>query len=237
LKAVITNPQLLKKLANFMSMIHGESLWKVTEGGIHFTAMDISRVGLYAGSLFSDYFKDYESPQDLAVCVNIKLLSKWLNRLPDDIAINLEILPDELILKTANQEFRLRSLELVEIPKFTKSFNIRFEFAPIGALISLIEDIELASNAVKFTTSSGVLTLESYGSTLSNVKITRLVHMHSEETEGKAIYSTLMLKPLKELHDLAAVIEYQTDYPIIFRLGEPHVFDLMYVIAPRIEEK
>jgi len=247
-KATLVGPGILiDSLASIAELID-EGIFKITSSGISLVAADRAMVAVADFHLSRAAFQEYELDSDQSMGLNITNLLSVLKRASGKDTLKFNLSGNRLhieMLDGGRRKFVVPLVDLTqeEIPQIEQlEFSASVELMP-DILQSGIDDAEIVSDSVLFSTSPGRFLMKAEGdSSSAELEIEKgspkMVGMEAAG-ETRSRYPLDYLKKMVKAAKIADSVKLQfgQDYPmkISFKAGDRA--SLKFVLAPRVSDE
>lgn len=244
----VADSKMLRNAFTAVSTLIDEATFDVKPGGITLRAMDPSRVAMVDFVMQKTAFDEYNTSEDMKICLNISELLKLLKRAGRDESV--ELMLDEktgqlliTIRGKYTRSFRMPTLETAEeeVPTPKITFNANVTLTTDG-LRQALEDVALVSDHVRIEAENDRLIMNAKGDLMgANIELKKgsdaLLAVEVKEP-SKATFSLSYLSEIVKAASATSdvvTISFSTDMPIKLDFRQQYEGKLMYYLAPRIE--
>ncbi len=243
MKLTLADTKLLKESVSIIADLVTEVRFKVTKNGLELVAMDPANVAMVVFKLLSSGFVEYDVKAERIIAINLNDLKQVLRRVKPADTITLENPEAKLkvTLKGASKrEFLLPLIDVEDreqkVPKLEFKATVKTDAAAIN---DAIEDVDIIGESVAFIAEPKAFKITSK-SDLSQADVELLADEKTtieakEETRSK--YSIEYLKKMIQGSKLAehVVVRFSKDYPLQLDYTVKDKLQLMFILAPRVD--
>lgn len=236
----LDSPKLLADIVSIISELVTEVRLKVNKEGMSVTAIDPANVSMAYFKIPSDLFSQFELEKDEVIGVNLDSLKMVLRRC--SLGSNLSISRQENLLKLTIQDKIKRdfTLSLLDIEGEEKELP-SWEFKSVikmdsQALVEVIEDCSVVSDACTFTAEPNKFIIEASGLNSARTEFSAdEVEIHSDYSTARFSieYLSKFIKGAKISSNVS--INFSDNHPMRINFMTGNVL-LSFVLAPRIEQ-
>ena len=243
MKLTLADTRLLKDSVSIIADIVTEVRFKVTKNGLELIAMDPANVAMVIYKLLSSSFVEYDVKAERVLAINLNDLKQVLKRVKPNDTLTLENPEAKLkvTLKGASKrEFLLPLIDVEEkeqkIPSLKFSVTVKTDASVIN---DAIEDVDIIGESVAFVAAPKAFRISS-SSDLSKADVEILADEKTsieakEETKSK--YSIEYLKKMIQGAKLCdkVTVQFSKDYPLQLDYTVKDKLQLMFILAPRVD--
>jgi len=246
-KATMKDPSLLRDSISIVGELIDEGIFKINKNGISITAADRAMVAVVDLKLPPLIFDNFEVDKEENIGINITNFVNVLKRIKPNDSLTLELKENKLHVIMKNASSRRFIIPLIdisreEIPPIDQlEFKAKIKLKS-DVLKSGIEDADIVSDSVVFTSGSDIFNMKADGD-ISTSELTlqkgdkSLLELNSM-SEVKARYPLEYLKKMVKASKLVddIRIQWSKDYPMKMDFVAPDKLSLSFVLAPRVQE-
>ncbi len=218
----------------------------IRKDGIKMVASDRAVIAVVDFFISRTAFSKYEYSNDLRIGINLANFLRILRRaMPNDI-MKIKIRENKFEIKLSGESQRSFVLPIIDVSKeemppidkldFRSSFEINNEILSSG-----IDDADLITDSLVFNVNpEGILLRAESDSSSAELELvpgSNLRNLVAKEPT-RARYSLDYLKKVMKAKRLSenAAISLSTDYPLRMVFSVPEKIQLIFILAPRVEE-
>lgn len=243
MKLVLAETKLIKEPISIISDLVTEAKFKVGKNGIEMIAMDPANVAMVIFRLLSSAFVEYNVKEDTEISINLNNLKQVLRRIKGNDNLTLELSDNKLKIILSGSTIRTFYLSLIDQQeKDHKEPDLKFKATvtcPSTMLNDAIEDVEIVAESVTFSSEDKKFVVSSSGDTGKvNVDIKAEDNVKIESSEKvKSKYSIEYLKKMMAGSKISSNvhIHFSKDYPLKLEYKEIDKIQMVFILAPRIE--
>ena len=244
MKLTLAKPKLLKDSISIIADLVTEAQFKLTPDAIELIAMDPASVAMVTFKLLSSSFEEYDVKEEQTIALNLNNVKQVLKR-ATNCKITLELLEDKLKFIMKGKTIKTFMLPLIEIEESERKMpNLNFEATVVtdsSVLTEAIEDMDIIGESVSLETDKNKFKVSSKGDmSKADVEIdsdddTKIV----SEGKFKSKYSIEYLKKMIQGAKLAPKVSLQfaNDYPLKVEYKVLNKMQLVFILAPRVENE
>ena len=244
MKLTLAKPKLLKDSISIIADLVTEAQFKLTPDAIELIAMDPASVAMVTFKLLSSSFEEYDVKEEQTIALNLNNVKQVLKR-ATNCKITLELLEDKLKFIMKGKSTKTFMLPLIEIEESERKMpNLNFEATVVtnsAVLTEAIEDMDIIGESVSLETDKNKFKVSSKGDmSKADVEIdsdddTKIV----SEGKFKSKYSIEYLKKMIQGAKLAPKVSLQfaNDYPLKVEYKVLNKMQLVFILAPRVENE
>ncbi len=243
MKLTIADTKFLKDSVSIIADLVTDVRFRVTKNGLELVAMDPANVAMVVYKLLSSGFVEYDVKNERVLAINLNDLKQVLRRVKPNDTLTLENPEAKLkvtLKGTSKREFLLPLIEVEEkeqkVPSLKFSATIKTDASAIN---DAIEDVDIIGESVAFIASAKAFQISS-SSELSKAEVELLPDERTsieakEETRSK--YSIEYLKKMIQGAKLAdkVTVQFSKDYPLQLDYTVKDRMQLMFILAPRVD--
>lgn len=243
MRLVLAETKLIKEPITIISDLVNEAKFKVKKDSIEMIAMDPANVAMVVFRLLSSSFVEYTVKEENVLAINLNNLKQVLRRIKASDNLVLEIADNKLKITLQGSTVRTFFLPLIDIDeKEQKVPDLKFKTTigcPSSMLNDAIEDVEIIAESVSFHAEDKKFTVSASGDSskaMVEIKPEENVTIKTEE-KVKAKYSIEYLKKMIQASKISnhVDISFNKDYPLRLEYKELDKIQMMFILAPRIE--
>ena len=245
MKLVLAETKLIKEPITIISDLVTEAKFKIRKDSIEMIAMDPANVAMVIFRLLSSAFVEYTVKEETAITINLNNLRQVLRRLKGNDNLTLEVSENKLKLTLTGATIRTFYLSLIEgQDKENKEPQLAKVTSTIRCSSSMlndaIEDVEIVAESVSFEAFDGKFNISAAGDTgKANVEIRAADGVTMDVSEkSRSKYSIEYLKKMIQGSKISGVVSIQfgKDYPLKLEYKELDKIQMLFILAPRIED-
>jgi len=243
MKLTLADPKYLKESVSIISDLVTEGTFKVTPDNIELVAMDPANVAMVVFRLMGSTFTEYDVKKAEILGVNLNNLKQVLKRAKANDQVSLEVEENKLKITLKGSSVRTFHLPLINVEereqkipdlKFGATVNTNS-----SVLNEAIEDADIVGESVTFMADAKRFVVSASGDlNKANIDIDADEHtkIHASE-KVKSKYSIEYLKKMIQGSKLSetVTIEFSKDYPLRLEYKEKDKVQLMFILAPRVD--
>jgi proliferating cell nuclear antigen len=243
MKLVLAETKLIKEPITIISDLVNEAKFKIKKDSIEMIAMDPANVAMVVFRLLSSSFVEYTVKEETVIAINLNNLKQVLRRVKASDNLALEVADNKLKLTLSGNTVRTFFLPLIDIDeKEQKVPDLKFKTTitcPSSMLNDAIEDVEIIAESVTLMAEEKKFSVSAAGDSskaLVEIKPEENVTIKTEE-KVKSKYSIEYLKKMIQGSKISTQVEisFNKDYPLKLEYKELDKIQLMFILAPRIE--
>jgi proliferating cell nuclear antigen len=243
MKLVLAETKLIKEPITIISDLVTEAKFKIGHNGIEMIAMDPANVAMVIFRLLSSAFVEYTVKEETEIAINLNNLKQVLRRVKGNDSLTLELAEGKLRIILNGSTIRTFYLSLIDQQeKDHKEPDLKFKThikCPSSILNDAIEDVEIVAESVTFQSEEKKFFVSASGDTgKATVDIKADDNIHIETTEKvKSKYSIEYLKKMIQGSKISSIasIQFSKDYPLKLEYKELDKIQMVFILAPRIE--
>ncbi len=252
MKLTLTDASLLKDAVGIVSELVTEAQFTVTKEALELVALDPATVAMVDFKLLASAFSEYEVEGDENIAINLMNLKQVLRRASSNDSIILETQDNKLEIVIKGTSTRTFHLPLIDFEQEKKSVPEISYAATItttsNQLSDAIDDADIVAESVALVAEEKTFSVRAEGD-LSKVNIdipqdedTKIVLEESVDGDAveppiKARYSIEYLKKMVQGGKLAdkVTLNFRTDHPLKIEYRLLNKVQLVFILAPRVE--
>ncbi|HYD03158.1 MAG TPA: proliferating cell nuclear antigen (pcna) [Alphaproteobacteria bacterium] len=243
MKLILAETKLIKEPITIISDLVTEAKFKVTKNSIEMIAMDPANVAMVVFRLLSSAFVEYNVKDDTELVINLNNLKQVFRRIKASDNLTLEVAESKLKVTLSGSTVRTFYLPLIDHQeKDHKEPELKFKTTircPSSMLNDAIEDVEIVAESVTFQSEDKKFIVSAAGDTgkaTVDIKAEDNVHIDSSE-KVKSKYSIEYLKKMIQGSKISGTVQIQfnKDYPLRLEYKEIDKIQMVFILAPRIE--
>lgn len=243
MKLVLAETKLIKEPITIINDLVNEARFKIKKDSIEMIAMDPANVAMVVFRLLSSSFVEYTVKEETSLGINLNDLKQVLRRVKGSDNLVLETSENKLKLTLQGTSVRTFFLPLIELDeKDQKVPDLKFKTiikCPASMLNDSIEDVEIVAESVSFLAEDKKFTVAAAGDSKKasvEMKADENVSIRTDE-KVKAKYSIEYLKKMMQASKISTSVEisFNKDYPLKLEYKEVDKVQMMFILAPRIE--
>jgi proliferating cell nuclear antigen len=243
MKLVLAETKLIKEPITIISDLVTEAKFKIGRNGIEMIAMDPANVAMVVFRLLSSAFVEYTVKDESEIVINLNNLRQVLRRIKGSDSLTLEVAESKLKITLSGSTVRTFYLSLIDQQeKDHKEPDLKFKThikCPSSMLNDAVEDVEIVAESVTFQSEEKKFFVSASGDTgKATVDIKADDSVHIETTEKvKSKYSIEYLKKMMQGSKISGTvnIQFSKDYPLKLEYKELDKIQMVFILAPRIE--
>lgn len=243
MKLVLAETKLIKEPITIISDLVNEAKFKIKKDSIEMIAMDPANVAMVVFRLLSSSFIEYTVKEETVIAINLNNLKQVLRRIKASDNLLLEVADSKLKLTLSGSTVRTFFLPLIDIDeKEQKVPDLKFKttiHCPSSMLNDAIEDVEIIAESVTLLAEEKKFTVSATGDSskaLVEIKSEENITIKTDE-KVKSKYSIEYLKKMIQGSKISTHVDisFNKDYPLKLEYQELDKIQLMFILAPRIE--
>ncbi|MGV8086358.1 MAG: proliferating cell nuclear antigen (pcna) [Candidatus Woesearchaeota archaeon] len=243
MKLVLAETKLIKEPITIISDLVTEAKFKIGKNGIEMIAMDPANVAMVIFKLLNSAFVEYSIKEESEIAINLNNLKQVLRRIKGNDNLTLELSDNKLKLILSGSTVRTFYLPLIDQQeKEHKEPDLKFKTmikCPSNMLNDAIEDVEIVAESVMFQSEDKKFIVSANGDTgKATVDIAAGDGVTIESSEKmKSKYSIEYLKKMIQGSKISNIvsIQFNKDYPLRLEYKELDKIQMVFILAPRIE--
>jgi proliferating cell nuclear antigen len=243
MKLVLAETKLIKEPITIISDLVTEAKFKIGKNGIEMIAMDPANVAMVIFRLFMPSFVEYNVKEETEIAINLNNLKQVLRRIKGGDTLTLEVAENKLKIILSGTTIRTFYLPLIDQQeKEHKEPDLKFKSSikcPSSMLNDAIEDVEIVAESVTFQSEDKKFIVNASGDTgKATVDIKTDDDVQIETTEKvKSKYSIEYLKKMIQGGKISNTVhvQFSKDYPLKLEYKELDKIQMVFILAPRIE--
>jgi len=243
MKLVLAETKLIKEPITIISDLVTEAKFKIGKNGIEMIAMDPANVAMVIFKLLNSAFVEYSIKEESEIAINLNNLKQVLRRIKGNDNLTLELSDNKLKLILSGSTVRTFYLPLIDQQeKEHKEPDLKFKTlirCPSNMLNDAIEDVEIVAESVMFQSEDKKFIVSASGDTgKATVDIAAGDGVTIESSEKmKSKYSIEYLKKMIQGSKISGIvsIQFNKDYPLKLEYKELDKIQMVFILAPRIE--
>ncbi|MDK2850068.1 MAG: proliferating cell nuclear antigen [Candidatus Woesearchaeota archaeon] len=244
MKVTLTEPDLLKESISIVSELVSEVRFKVNATAMEMIAMDAANVAMIIFKMFSSAFAEYKVDGETELGLNLLNLKQILKRAKKSDILTLELSEDKRLkiqLKSKiSRTFYVPLIDIHEGEQQIPQLEFKGKVKTKSEIISdAIEDADVIADSVGFMIEDNKFVIEAKGdSSKLRVEVPNDEETSITASENiKAKYSIEYLKKMLKASKLSEDVELQfsTDYPLRLDFVSQDKLQLVFILAPRVE--
>ncbi len=243
MKLVLSETKLIKEPITIISDLVSEAKFRVKKDAIEMIAMDPANVAMVVFRLLSSAFEEYSVKEETVIAINLGNFRQVLRRIKGSDKLSIEVAENKLKLTLSGTTVRTFYLPLIDQnEKDHKEPDLKFKATvkcPSSMLNDAVEDVEIVAESVSFHAEEKKFTIAASG---DSGKAT--VEMKAEadviidvQEKLKSKYSIEYLKKMIQGSKISSTvhINFNKDYPLKLEYKEVDKIQMIFILAPRIE--
>lgn len=242
MKLTLAEPRLLKDSISIIADLVTEAQFKITPDSMELVAMDPASVAMVTFKLLSSCFEEYVVKEEQVIALNLNNVKQVLRR-ATNCKITLELVEGHLKFIMKGRTTKTFMLPLIDIEDSEKKVpSLNFETTIVtesSTLTEAIEDMDIIGESVSFEVDKNVFKVSSKGDlskadvVINSDEKTKIV----AENKFKSKYSIEYLKKMIQGSKLApqATMQFANDYPLRLEYKVLNKLQLVFILAPRVE--
>ena len=243
MKLTLADAKYFKESMSIISDLVVEVNLKVTPDWIEMVAMDPANVAMVVFKLMGSTFTEYDVKEPVTLGVNLNNLKQVLKRAKANDQITLETEANKLKVTfkgTSKRTFQLPLLPPEESDKKEPDLKFKATINTDSSILNdAIEDADIVAESVSFLAEKGAFAVQAAGDNNKlNIDIDAGKGTEIEASEkSKAKYSIEYLKKMISGSKLSGKVKIQfaKDYPLRLEYMEKGAVQLVFILAPRVE--
>jgi len=243
MKLTLADSKYLKEGVSIISDLVTEGVFKVTPDNIELIAMDPANVAMVVFRLMGSTFTEYEVSKPELLGINLNNFKQVLRRAGANDSITLEVEENKLKITLKGTSTRTFHLPLIDVEekeqrmpelKFTATIT-----TDSNILNEAIEDADIVGESVNFIAEPKRFIVSATGDlNKANIDIDAGEGTKITATDKvKSKYSIEYLKKMIQGSKLSNKVKLQfaKDYPLEIEYKETNKVQLLFVLAPRVD--
>jgi proliferating cell nuclear antigen len=243
MRLTLADSKYLKESVSIISELVTEGTFKITPDNIELIAMDPANVAMVVFRLMGSTFTEYDVKEPELLGINLNNLKQVLRRAKSNDQISLEVEENKLKVTLKGTNVRTFHLPLIEVEeKEQKVPDLKFTAVietDSSVLNEAIEDADIVGESVSFIAEPKRFVVSASGDlNKANIDIdssdgTKI----TVQDKAKSKYSIEYLKKMIQGSKLCdtVTIAFAKDYPLKLEYKEPDAVQLMFILAPRVD--
>lgn len=247
--AKLTEAGFFKNIISSLEIIINEAVFNLSPEKMSLRAWDSSRVAMVHCVLPESSFEEYACDKPTKICISLPEISKFLKGAKGNEPLELSLERSDLITLRVMGEyqkvFNLSTLaikEEEELPLPSLTFHAKLRITT-SCFKEMIEDVATMSDHVRIKASENNLTFDGIGD-FGNVELTlgkgsgSLLNFEVAQVSSASYDANILSKIAKVASSCSDVLtlEFSTKVPIKLDFELPQQGELVYYLAPRVEE-
>jgi proliferating cell nuclear antigen len=243
MKLVLAETKLIKEPITIISDLVNEAKFKITKNGMEMIAMDPANVAMVIFKLLSSSFVEYTVKEETVISINLNNFKQILRRIKANDNLSLELAENKLKITLSGNNVRTFFMPLLDLEeKEQKVPDLKFKttvHCPSTVLNDAIEDVEIIAESVSMMVEDKKFIVAAAGDNskaMVEIKAEDGITIKTED-KVKSKYSIEYLKKMIQASKISGsvVISFNKDYPLRLEYKEVDKLQLMFILAPRIE--
>jgi proliferating cell nuclear antigen len=243
MKLTLADSKYFKESISIISDLVVEVNLKITPDWIEMIAMDPANVAMVIFKLMGSTFTEYDVKEPMTIGANLNNLKQVLRRSKANDQITLEIEANKLKITFKGATTRTFQLPLIPPEESEKKepdlkFKVKI-IADSSILNDAIEDADIVAESVSFLAEPDHFSVQASGdSNKLNIEIDPGKGVELEVSEkSKAKYSIEYLKKMIAGSKISSrvKIEFAKDYPLRLEYVVKDAVQLVFILAPRVD--
>lgn len=243
MKLVLAETKLIKEPITIINDLVNEARFKIKKDSIEMIAMDPANVAMVVFRLLSSSFVEYVVKEETSIGINLNDFKQVLRRIKSNDTLSLEVSDNKLKVTLQGNSTRTFFLPLIELDeKEQKVPDLKFKTTircPSGMINDAIEDVEIVAESVSFQVEDKKFIVAASGDSKKasvEIKGDESVSIKTDE-KAKSKYSIEYLKKMMQASKISSYVEvsFNKDYPLKLEYKEVDKIQMMFILAPRIE--
>lgn len=243
MKLVLAETKLIKEPITIINDLVNEARFKIKKDSIEMIAMDPANVAMVIFRLLSSSFVEYTVKEETSIGINLNDFKQVLRRIKANDNLVLEVSENKLKITLQGNSVRTFFLPLIELDeKEQKIPDLKFKTVikcPSGTLNDAIEDVEIIAESVSFQAEDKKFIIAAAGDSKKasvEIKGDESISIKTDE-KVKSKYSIEYLKKMMQASKISSHVEisFNKDYPLKLEYKEVDKVQMMFILAPRIE--
>lgn len=244
MKLVLAETKLIKEPITIISDLVGEAKFKIKRDSMELVAMDPANVAMVVFRLLSSSFMEYTVKEETVIAINLNSFRQVLRRIKGPDTLTLEVSENKLKLTLTGNTVRTFFLPLIDMDdKEQRVPDLKFKTevkCPSTVLNDAIEDVEIIAESVVFQAEDKKFTVSASGDSskaMVEIKAGDGITIMTEE-KAKSKYSIEYLKKMIQASKISGIvsISFNKDYPLRLEYKELDKLQMIFILAPRIDE-
>jgi proliferating cell nuclear antigen len=243
MRLTLADSKYFKESVSIISELVTEGTFKITPDNIELIAMDPANVAMVVFRLMGSTFTEYDVKEQELLGINLNNLKQVLRRSKANEQITLEIEENKLKITLKGTNTRTFHLPLIDVEeKEQKVPDLKFTAVietDSSLLNEAIEDADIVGESVSFIAEAKRFVVSATGDlNKANIDIdasdgTKI----NVQDKAKSKYSIEYLKKMIQGSKLSetVTISFSKDYPLKLEYKEPDAVQLMFILAPRVD--
>jgi len=243
MKLTLADPKYLKDSVSIISDLVTEGTFKVTPDNIELIAMDPANVAMVVFRLMGSTFTEYDVKKPELLGIDLNNLKQVLRRAKPNDQITVEVEDNKLKITIKGGSLRTFHLPLIHVEeKEQKVPDLKFTatiHTDSSVLNDAIEDADIVGESVTFIAEPKRFAVSATGDlNKANIDIDAddktKITVHDK---AKSKYSIEYLKKMIQGSKLSdkVKIEFSKDYPLRLEYLEQDKVQLVFILAPRVD--
>jgi proliferating cell nuclear antigen len=243
MKLTLADPKYLKESVSIISELVTEGTFRVTPDNIELIAMDPANVAMVIFRLMGSTFTEYEVKKPELLGINLNNLKQVLRRAKPNDQISVEVEENKLKITLKGSSIRTFHLPLINVDEREQKIpDLKFAATIHTAstvLNEAIEDADIVGESVTFIAEGTRFVVSATGDlNKANIDIDADEKTTIKSTDKvKSKYSIEYLKKMIQGSKLSdnVTVEFSKDYPLKLEYLEKDKVQLMFILAPRVD--
>lgn len=243
MKLMLAETKLIKEPITIINDLVNEARFKIKKDSIEMIAMDPANVAMVLFRLLSSSFVEYTVKEETSIAINLNDFKQVLRRIKTNDTLVLEVSENKLKITLQGNSVRTFFLPLIELDeKEQKVPDLKFKTmikCPSGVLNDAIEDVEIIAESVAFQAEDKKFIVAAAGDSKKasvEIKADDTISIKTDE-KVRSKYSIEYLKKMIQGSKISSNVEisFNKDYPLKLEYKEIDKVQMMFILAPRIE--
>lgn len=243
MKLTLEKPDKFKRGISILSDIITESTLKATENGLEVDAMDPANVSKVSFRIPKEAFSEYDVGEEASLSINFNNLRKILRRLKKSDTLTLEKKQNKLKLIYKGNNTKTYSVPLIDLhedQKSLKDLDTEVDIdLPSKMFSEAIDDVDVVSEAVKFSAEPGVFNVTAEGD-LSEAEVNLTESEDITIKTGSHQQSRYSIEYLKKMIKADKIcdqvkVKFSESYPVLLDYKKEGEVELSFILAPRVD--
>ncbi len=243
MKLVLAETKLIKEPITIISDLVTEAKFKIRKDSIEMVAMDPANVAMVVFRLLSSAFVEYSVKEETTIAINLANLKQVFRRIKGNDTLAIEVNENKLKLTLSGGTVRTFFLPLIDIDEKEQRIpDLKFKTVitcPSSIINDAIEDVEIVAESVVFHVEEKKFIISASGDSskaMVEIKADDAVKIVTEE-KVKSKYSIEYLKKMMQASKISGqvTVSFNKDYPLRLEYKELDKIQMMFILAPRIE--